>query len=851
MVGPIKDLFVRPDYDGARIVVTFTAPSTCRGARWRVQDGDVEVVSGRLTCDGGEAVCFEASLPGFRPWNVNTPNLYNLEMSLSVGHGELTLEQPFGMRKFHVTADALYVNNERFYVKGYIRGREAHDHPNLEGLPLDAYYAKNIRMAKRYGFNFIRFHSQVPPPECFQAADRLGILIHVEMRKYYGRYQKERAGMMQEGQLLNMDEWAEMILKLRNHPSLMVYCMGNEIDHPGSNPFCRELYELTHRLDPTRFFLDTCSRGEFDREAVDLDVQHLSYFFPFGDHYDMFENTQNLLHIGSCKGLQVVEQNDEDASVYRIARRIPSPRPVLAHEVCHYVSWRDLDGLAAKFERVGAEKPWWLDALRKLVREKGYSADYEALRKATMRFQFLCWKLTLEAARRSPLLSGFHMLQLSDTERYENANGLLDCFDDPKGVDAQAFLQFNADTVLLADLPRRTFFEGESVEVPILLSHFSAEVSGMADLSFDLSGVGPGAVSISGVMKTFDLDERGLRELCRIRIRLPALSRPQSMRLTVRLAAVDGSDCIENSWDLWGFPDRPAELPPITALVDLDEVRISSRYPRLETAVREVPVTGLMIVNRFSDAVFEHLEAGGDVLMLYRVPATRDRDTPAPRETYYLPATRDRFKGIIWDRGHNCGAFIRESAAFDGFPHDGFMDLQFHGLIDDSDKVVLDDFPVRVDPIMEGVDKASRDRFDVYTYKLSELQADRTMRRFAYLFEVRAGGGRLLVSGFNFTGLNRNVPECCALFESLVRYTQSDRFQPKVSLPIPKLRSYLRKKGLGPVVKERRMTQYWQLDNEPLESKRYWRESLEYLGEPVVVPDAWMKAQQENKLRRK
>ena len=56
----------------------------------------------------------------------------------------------------------------------------------------------------------------------------------------------------------------------------------------------------------------------------------------------------------------------------------------------------------------------------------------------------------------------FHFLQLSDTERYENSNGILDCFDDSTGISEQEFLKFNSDTVLLADLPKRTFFEKQS-----------------------------------------------------------------------------------------------------------------------------------------------------------------------------------------------------------------------------------------------------------------------------------------------------------------------------------------------------------------------------------------------------
>jgi len=849
MAETLEDLFVRPDYDDSRIEVTFTAPAGCSRADWEVLDEDEIVCRGSSATEPGADIFLAASLPGFKPWHVCSPHLYTLRLKLKVDGGAVEVSQEFGMRKIHVADNTLYVNNEKFYVKGYIRGREAHDHPNLEGLPLEEYYAKNIRMAKRYGFNFFRFHSEIPPEECFRAANRLGIFIHVEMRKYFGKYQKERMTMTEEGQLLSPDDWAEMVRKLRNHPSLMVYCMGNEIDHPGKNPHCRQMYELTKKLDPTRLFLDTCSRGEFDRKGVDLDVQHMSYFFPFGHSCDMFNDTQNWLIYGSCKDLPLVDQNDEDASTFKLMRRIPSPRPVLAHEVCHYSGLRDLAALDEKFARTGADKPWWLDELKKLVKLKGHEKNYPLLLEASNRFQFLCWKLGLEAARRSRVVSGFHFLQLADTERYENANGVIDCFDDAKGVDEKAFLRFNGDTVLLADLPRRTFFEKEALKIPVAISHYSFEIAGKADFTFQIQSADGNGPAIRGRLEDFDLNERGRRELCRLDLRLPEVEKPQALTLELKLTAQDGSYTIENSWNLWLYPNRPEELPALEATIDLGEVHPAARYPQIANRGSLERPEQLVIAHHFSEDILRHLENGGDVLMLYRVPATRDRKVRARQEEYYLPATWDRFKGVIWDRGHNCGAIIRASHALDGFPHDGFLNLQFHALVNDCDKIILDDFPAPVAPIMEGVDKATRDRFDVYNFKLSELQPAYTMRKFGYLFELKVGAGRLFVSGLNFTGLNQNVPETCAMFESLLRYVTSAAFQPAAQLSSEALAEYLRDKGKGPIVKERRMTQYWQLDEEPLESKRYWQEALDYLDDKPLVGDLWIKQHQEDKLK--
>ncbi|MHC4716216.1 MAG: glycoside hydrolase family 2 TIM barrel-domain containing protein, partial [Planctomycetota bacterium] len=715
----LPDLFIVPELDPPRVTVRFTPPAGCTAFSWEIADGDGQTVAGGgETVTGGEPVRLEAAMAGAALWTVETPDLHTLRLRLMIDGEEIAVAETFGLRTIAAVGRAVHVNGQPFLLRGYIRGREAHEHPNLANLPEEEFYAKNFRAAKAYGFNLVRFHSRVPPDVCFDVADRLGMFVHVEYRTYFGLYQKERELLDDTDQLIDLDGWREMILRLRNHPSLMVYCIGNEIRHPGTNPAVARIADITHELDPTRLFIDTCAHGEFDRTYVDIDVQHMGYFYPFGRNAGMFEDTQNWLIFGSCTGLPMVEPaDDEDGDgPYRLTRAIQPDRPVLAHEICHYAGLRDLDALDAKFDRCGAEKPWWIDELRKLIAAKGLADDYPAMLAASKRFQMVNWKLGIEAARRSSILAGFHFLQLADTDRYENSNGIIDCFDDPVGVEAAEFLRFNGETVLLADLPRRTFFESETLTVPVVLSHYSSQIAGRAAMAFRLAG---DDVDIAGRLDDIDLDTRGRREIGRLRLNLPEVASPQALTLTISLV-VEGRSIVENNWRLWLYPNRPEQVafPECTAV--LDEINLALRYPQFAQAGSADDPAGLLIANRFTDTVFDHLAAGGDVLMLYRVGETRSRRAPAEPEEYYLPATWDRFKGVIWDRGTNLGGFFRDSAALAGFPHDGFLDLQFHGLIDDSDKIVLDDFPCPVTPIIQGVDKASRDRFDVYTFKLSE-----------------------------------------------------------------------------------------------------------------------------------
>lgn len=824
----LNDLFVVSEIEKSRIDASFTAPAGCSGCSWEVIDQGRVISKDSVAEKNNGKIIFKAAVPNFKPWHTYSPYLYTLKIMLTINGNQIEVKQTFGMRKIHVSGENIYVNNEPFYVRGYIRGRKGHEHPNLENLSLTAYYEKNIKAAKEYGFNFIRFHSTVPHEECFEAADRLGIFIHIEPRPYYGKYQLERSMLDDTGGLVGDEQWRNMITDLRNHPSLMVYCIGNEIRHPGTNPRVRELVKVTKEIDSTRLFIDTCAHGEFDRDYVDFDVQHMSYYYPFGSTDDMFENTQNWLIYGSCTGLQLIEKDKDDFN-YRIKRAIASKRPVIAHEICHYVALRDLKTLEEKLLRFKVKKPWWVDEVKKLVKLKGLEEDYPEMFKASKYFQFLSWKLGIEAARRSKLLCGFHFLQLADSDDYENSNGILDIFDDKTGIDEKGFLKFNSDCVLLADLPRRTFFEKEKLTVPVLVSHFSPEIKGKANFSFELKSKKGKAVSVAAGLKEISMNELGRREICIVDLKLPEVKKPEAVELSFYLKAADGSYTVENSWDLWLYPNRPEELPAYKCTAVLDEVNIGLRYPQIKNTGSLSKPEKLLIVNRFSPEVFKQLEKGGDVLMLYRVPETRNRLKHAPKEKYYLPSTWDRLKGVIWDRGTNCGAFTRKSKALDGFPNTGYLDLQFHGLVDDSDKVSLDGFPVHVDPIMQGVDKAARDRFDVFTFKLSELQPEWTMRKFAYLFEVKAGKGRLFVSGFNFTGLNKNTPETCAMFESLMRYVNSKDFRPKSAVKVKELEKFLLEKGKAPRILEREMTQYWQLNNEPIETAQYWKEAEEYI----------------------
>lgn len=802
---------------------------------WLILNSDKEEMAGgefsnlEVSADSDRKNQFIEAQFDAKAWSVEEPNLYTFVCRLSYDDDSTEeIKDTFGFRYFSSDDKNIYLNGYPFYMRAYIRGAAAHEHQNNCNLEEFDFYKKNILMAKEYGFNTIRFHSVVPPEACFRAADELGILIHIEMRRDKLDYDNLNEMLYGKNDFVSDEELMDIIHSLYNHPSFMVYCVGNEIREPGKKPRIREIRDMIKKHDPTRLFIDTCAHGEYDRDYVDFDVQHMGYFFPYGKNADMFENTDNLLCFGTVHNREMVAEAEEN----KIRRGIHFSRPLIAHEVCHYTSWRDFYALKEKFEKYNRPAPWWVDEEIKMIEAKGYKEGFAESLQITKDYQFRCWKTALEGIRASSLLSGFHMLQFADTDKYENSNGVVDCFDDPHGISAEEFRKFNADTVLLARLDGQIFESGQTVKVPVLLSQFMINPPQSGTFAYELRSSASRenaseeeSLISKGSMKDMDTGRSGLYKLCGLELKMPELDKPEKLILTCQIIFEDGSEC-KNSWELWVFPKE--NVLELNAKSEMQETY-------LDKACHFNDASALTITDKLDDHVFELLEEGKDVLLLYRTDWTRHllhKGMKAPK--YSFRHTWERFKGVIWDRGTiNGGPDKKELLNRYGFVTDGQINFQYYPLVDDSDKINLDDFPVSVTSLVSGLDKSSRDRFDPGKFKLPELMYDRTMRQFSYAFAVNVGKGRLLVTGFNFTGAEDRNPAVLAMLKTLVNYCNSEDFKPEGSMTTEELKSYLSKVAAEGPQKERMMTQYWQLDAEPVESMAYWTESEKYLREEL------------------
>jgi beta-galactosidase len=201
----------------------------------------------------GESGAFPAklSLAFPRLWSVDDPYLHRMVTTIrSKGAVVDRRETPFGIRSVRFDPEhGFFLNGVRVELKG------TNEHQDLGGLGVavpDSIQDYRIRRLKAMGANAIRTAHNPPSPEFLDACDRLGMLVLDENR---------RMGTSPE----ILEEFRQMILRDRNHPSVILWSMGNEEWSMEGNitgaRVAATMQAFGEKVDPTREFTAGCSGG--------------------------------------------------------------------------------------------------------------------------------------------------------------------------------------------------------------------------------------------------------------------------------------------------------------------------------------------------------------------------------------------------------------------------------------------------------------------------------------------------------------------------------------------------------------------------------------------------------------
>ncbi|WP_291600972.1 beta-galactosidase GalB [Bacteroides sp.] len=187
-------------------------------------------------------------------WSPDAPELYQAVSKVYEGS---TLKDeyttPFGIRSIEIIPDkGFFLNGERIVFRGVCNH---HDLGPLGGIANEAGIRRQIRILKDMGCNAIRTSHNMPAPELIRACDEMGMMVMAES------FDEWKSAKVQNGYHKQFDEWVEkdlvnLIQHYRNNPSVVMWCIGNEVPDQWNGDrgpkLSRLLQDICHREDPTR-----------------------------------------------------------------------------------------------------------------------------------------------------------------------------------------------------------------------------------------------------------------------------------------------------------------------------------------------------------------------------------------------------------------------------------------------------------------------------------------------------------------------------------------------------------------------------------------------------------------------
>ncbi len=293
-------------------------------------------------------------------WSTETPALYTIELKMN----QYSHTEKIAFRHFEfVKKGPFKLNGKRLLLRGTHRHE---DHAGVGAAMTEAQMREEMLLMKDMGVNFIRLGHYQQSTIILNLCDSLGILVWEEIPWCRGGVGGEIYQQQAKRMLRNMIE------QHYNHPSIIIWGLGNENDWPGDFPvfdtlkirtLMKELNDLSHKLDPSR--KTAIRRCDFCKDIVDVYSPSIWAGWYRGIYTDYkkaseteMQKVDHFLHVewgGDShagrhseqpdKGLQDIKstgKTDEragDASLYGGAARVSKDGDWSESYICNLIDW--------------------------------------------------------------------------------------------------------------------------------------------------------------------------------------------------------------------------------------------------------------------------------------------------------------------------------------------------------------------------------------------------------------------------------------------------------------------------------------------------------------------------------
>ncbi len=201
----------------------------------RVEDQNKKVLytsseSTNLSANESGDISFSASFPNIQPWSAEMPALYALRLILKNDSGEIlqVIPKKIGFRTVEIKDGQMLVNGKAILIKGVNR----HEHDPITGHVVSREsMIRDIVLMKQHNFNTVRTSHYPDDPLWYSLCDEYGIYLIDEANiesHGYGYAPEATLGNRPNWQQAHLERIRAMVERDKNHPSVIIWSMGNE-----------------------------------------------------------------------------------------------------------------------------------------------------------------------------------------------------------------------------------------------------------------------------------------------------------------------------------------------------------------------------------------------------------------------------------------------------------------------------------------------------------------------------------------------------------------------------------------------------------------------------------------------
>lgn len=503
-------------------------------------------------------------------WSEFSPEVYILKASIRTKKYNDTCETEFGYREVSHDGTKILINGKPIFLRGNL---------DCVHFPITGYpscdvkdWERIFRIYKDYGLNHARFHSWCPPEAAFKAANRIGIYLQAEASIWIDWWMSEDMtlkgrpemdtkghpkglGYDEERDKFVIAEMNRVVDYYGNHPSFVMFCIGNELGNSDFNVMEKWIAKLKAK-DPRPLYAVSTARKI--------------------TNVDDYIATHYIQEVGRTRGLNGPHTDWDFENVYSKINI-----PVIAHEIGQwpvYPRWSEIE------KYTGVLKARNFEEFKAKAEENGIADQSEDFAHASGALNQIMYKYETESFLRTSSCAGVQLLSMQDYQgQGEALIGWLDSHWESKGITTpEEFREHFNTTVPLLRMKKFVWSSDEVFSAKAQLSHHGEKpLSGICNWKISYEN---GSVISHGSFKKRQFDLGSLSELGDIRLDLEQIKKAEKLTVSIE---VEKSE-FRNHWDFWVYPPS-------------DGIEKSG---------------DILIDDRLSDHVKEELEKGGKILLM-------------------------------------------------------------------------------------------------------------------------------------------------------------------------------------------------------------------------------------------